>query len=100
MDRIAAHNKPLDDAMVAKGYRFHRGKYEHYVDSEGEYVSYPPGYIRGPHVDYNGSPRPLSISVQGHDGWLQMSFHDNERDEAIQWALETAEQVLANRPES
>ena len=87
-------NRPLRDEMFRIGFEWKSTKtHEHFVDSDGEYVPYPLGYIRGAHLSENGSPRPWSFSVQGHDGWHQRSFPTLSRD-AYDWALETAKEII------
>jgi len=83
-------NAPLHAAMLAAGNRFVKEKgREFFRDENGNYASYPVGYIRGPHRAENGSPRPWSFSVQGEEGWHQRSFTSREHwnGEGLMWAL-------------
>lgn len=91
VNTIEDHNKPLRDAMFARGCQWKSdGKREHFT-LNGEFEPYPAGYIRGPHYN-NGNPRPYQYSVQGNNGWIQLGF--SIQTEGISWALETAEKVL------
>lgn len=75
---------------------------EYFVNSKGEYVDYPAGYIRGPHFESNGNPRPFTMSVQGLNGWHQRGFtkQEHDRKESFDWALKTAKKVLTELKES
>jgi hypothetical protein len=92
---ITAHNKPLHEAMIARGCKWVSTSSKEYFTFDGEYEPYPAGYIRGPQFHENGNPRPYSYSVQGRNGWLQRSFtHQEVLTEGPRWALETAQSVL------
>lgn len=92
---ITAHNKPLHEAMIARGCEWVSTSSKEYFTFDGEYEPYPAGYIRGPQFHENGNPRPYSYSVQGRNGWLQRSFtHQEVFTEGPRWALEAAKSVL------
>jgi hypothetical protein len=90
---IESHNEPLRQAMFDRGCEWKVGdRYEHFT-KDGEYASYPVGYIRGPHSTSPGNPNRYQYSVQGHSGWWQRSFPSIS--EGQRWALETAVSVLS-----
>lgn len=91
---LRQHNAPLDEAMRAQGYKLiskQRGDgtfLRHYVDKEGNYVSYPPGYIT-----FSGD----YVSVMLENGtWAQRSTFPRKwtQDQLISWALEYAGDIL------
>lgn len=92
------HNKPLYDQMIAKGFTFKRGKQNaHFVDTNGEYVSFPRGYITGVGYSDNGTPTPYFASICLGDSWAQRSF--KTYSEAIDWAKGYAIELgLADEP--
>lgn len=91
-------NTPLQIALAAGGCtKIQKGGLQYYVNREGRYVPYPPGYIRGPVLCSNGNPRPYQMSVQGHNGWHQRGFTylEGAKGEAEAWAIKTAVEVLS-----
>ena len=84
---IERHNAPLRIMMFEQGYKWKVNEHtQHWVDSKGDYVSYPTGYITGPHYNDNGNPNPWSCSVKLEDGcWAQRAF--KSALEANTWAL-------------
>lgn len=93
----ASINTPLQIALAAAGCtKIQKEGLQYYVNREGGYVPYPPGYIRGPVLCSNGNPRPYQMSVQGHNGWHQRGFTQLElvNGEAEAWAIKTAVEVL------
>lgn len=91
------HNKPLYERHIAAGYRFKHGdKTAHFVDGNGEYATYPVGYITGVGYNDNGTPTPYYASVYlGESGWAQRSY--KTRQECVDWAFEYAAEVLAKQ---
>lgn len=84
---IEEHNRPLHLHMIARGFNFKRNETtEHFVDKEGEYASYPAGYIRGPHRTSEGNPRKWCCSVMLFNGsWSQRTF--KSRTDTHDWAV-------------
>lgn len=95
--RFWKHNKPLHEAHIKKGFTFKKGeRTSHFVDNEGNYASFPIGYITGVGHNNNGTPTPYYASVYlGESGWAQRSFATIK--EAADWALDKGKQVLAEQ---
>ena len=91
-------NQILHDKMIAQGYRFHRGEnYEHYVDSEGNYVAYPNGYVRI-HFDIHFNQIDYIFSVQSSGGWWQRRFFS--KFEGEKWAEQKQKELLSQDEDS
>lgn len=92
---ITPINERLHRHMLDNGYTLKKGnKYTHYIDSDGNYVSYPIGYITGPSRGTDaltGKPY-WYCSVQGGNGWRQRSGTTPE--EVSKWAIQKQKEVM------
>ncbi len=84
-------NDHLTAKMLDRGCTFYRGsQHEYFKDKDGNYTSYPPGFIRGAGT--------CTVSVQGHNGWHQRDFSHPYSTAAENWAVKTAQEVLSEQP--
>jgi|TARA_R110000744_G_scaffold376725_1_gene491166 hypothetical protein len=91
--QIEQHNKPLQEAMKAKGFRMKKvGKTVCYYDKADVFQPFPAGYITGPSDNYNTGKY---MSVRDNNGcWKQQTMPLNRLSKLQQWALDTAKEVL------
>jgi hypothetical protein len=96
LDAFRKHNKPLKKAMEDNGFLLvHRDGKTYFVDKNGEYQSYPVGYITGPSSCEQG----YYVSVKGRDGWAQRTFKADRTAQTAEWALERAKEALNEEPQ-
>jgi hypothetical protein len=96
--QIEQHNKPLQEAMKAKGFRMKKkGTTVCYYDKADVFQSFPAGYITGP-SDNNTDKRYITgkyMSVRDNNGcWKQQTMPLNLLSNLQRWALDTAKEVL------
>jgi hypothetical protein len=79
-------NKPLYDKMIEEGNTYKPDKDKglgYFVNKDGDYVSFPVGYVTGIGYDNNGNPKPYYVSIKESNGWRQHSFRTF--NEALEW---------------
>jgi hypothetical protein len=86
-------NRRLHQEMLDNGYSIKETiNKRHYIDSDGNYVSFPVGYITGPSY-VSGSLNPYYCSVQGETGWHQRTGSTPE--EVREWAIQEQKEILS-----
>jgi hypothetical protein len=88
-------NQRLFDAAIAEGKTYFNGGGLHYLKNpDGSYYGWPAGFITGPQVSDNGSPRPYQMSVFIGDSWDVRHGTLADLPDLTAWAVRTQAEIL------